>query len=201
MHTRMASQFVLVNRYHIRESWIPAYYMDISLAGILRTTSRSESANSFFNYFIHHKLSFVEFWVRFETALEWQRQEELKADNKSIHSTPTLMTSWPMEKQGSMLYTHEVLLSFHKEVVAARDHCWVQNIAMSEEMKTVTIGDGRKKDRLVHFNASMMAMCSCKLFESRGISCRHIILALRGEKQMELPDCYFMKRWEKRCKR
>jgi hypothetical protein len=105
MHTRMASQFVLVNRYHIRESWIPAYYMDISLAGILRTTSRSESANSFFNYFIHHKLSFVEFWVRFETALEWQRQEELKADNKSIHSTPTLMTSWPMEKQGSMLHT------------------------------------------------------------------------------------------------
>jgi hypothetical protein len=36
------------NRYHIRESWIPAYYMDVSLAGILRTTSRSESANSFF---------------------------------------------------------------------------------------------------------------------------------------------------------
>jgi hypothetical protein len=40
----------------------------------------------------------------------------------------------------------------------------------------------------------MMATCSCKLFESRGIPCRHIILALRGEKQMELPDCYFMKR-------
>ena len=36
------------NRYHIRESWIPAYYMDVPLAGILRTTSRSESANSFF---------------------------------------------------------------------------------------------------------------------------------------------------------
>jgi hypothetical protein len=34
-------------RFLIRESWIPVYYMDIPLAGVLRTTSRSESANSF----------------------------------------------------------------------------------------------------------------------------------------------------------
>jgi len=34
-------------KFEIRESWIPAYFMDIPLAGILRTTSRSESANSF----------------------------------------------------------------------------------------------------------------------------------------------------------
>ena len=35
-------------RFLIRESWIPAYFMDIPLAGLLRTTSRLESANSFF---------------------------------------------------------------------------------------------------------------------------------------------------------
>ncbi|XP_048561012.1 protein FAR1-RELATED SEQUENCE 5-like [Triticum urartu] len=51
----------LVKRFSIRESWIPAYFMDIPLAGILRTTSRSESANSFFNRFIHRKLALVEF--------------------------------------------------------------------------------------------------------------------------------------------
>jgi len=187
------------NRYRIREEWIPAYYMDVPLAGVLRTTSRSESANGFFSHFIHRKLSFVEFWLRFETALEWQRQEELKADNKSIHSAPQLKTSWPMEKQGSVLYTHEVFLSFQKEVVAARDHCWVQNITLSDEMKIVTIGDGRKKDRDIH--VSMMPTCSCKLFLSRGIPCRHIILVLRGEKQVELPVDYYLQRWEKRCKR
>ncbi|XP_025791252.1 protein FAR-RED IMPAIRED RESPONSE 1-like [Panicum hallii] len=30
----------LSNRYQIRESWIPAFFMEISLAGVLRTTSR-----------------------------------------------------------------------------------------------------------------------------------------------------------------
>jgi hypothetical protein len=72
--------------------------MDIPLTGVLRTTSRSESATSFVNRFIHRKLSFIEFWLRFDTALECQRQEELKANNKSIHTTPKLMALWAMEK-------------------------------------------------------------------------------------------------------
>jgi hypothetical protein len=41
------------NRFTIRKSWILVYFLDIPLAGMLRTTSRSESANSFFNRFIH----------------------------------------------------------------------------------------------------------------------------------------------------
>jgi hypothetical protein len=63
----------MANRFEIRKSWIPAYFMDIPLAGVLRTTSRSESSNSFFNRFIHRKLSFVEFWLRYDTTLECQR--------------------------------------------------------------------------------------------------------------------------------
>jgi hypothetical protein len=37
----------LNGRYHIHKSWISAYFSNIWLAGILQTTSRSESANSF----------------------------------------------------------------------------------------------------------------------------------------------------------
>jgi hypothetical protein len=46
-----------------------------------------------------------------------------------------------------------------------------------------------------------MARCSCKLFESHGVPCRHIIQVLRAEKLIELPDHYIMIRWQKRCKR
>jgi hypothetical protein len=88
----------LANRFEIHKSWIPAFFMDVPLAGVLRTTSRSESSNSFFNRFIHHKLYFVEFWLRFDTALECQRQEELKADYISEHGTPLLSTPWSVEK-------------------------------------------------------------------------------------------------------
>jgi hypothetical protein len=102
----------LANRYHIRESWIPTFFMDISLAGVLRTTSRLESSNSFFNRFIHQKICFVEFWLRLDTALECQRHEELNADNISLHSTPILSTPWAVEKQTSLLYTKKVFNIF-----------------------------------------------------------------------------------------
>ena len=126
-------------RFTICESWIPVYFLDIPLAGMLRTTSRSESANSFFNRFIHRKLTLVEFWLRFGTALECQRQEELKADNASLHTIPKLMTPWAMEKKCSVIYTHEVFMNFQEQIVAARDHCIVQGISESEDMKCFTI--------------------------------------------------------------
>jgi hypothetical protein len=59
----------MANRFDIRKSWILTYFMDVPLVGVLKTTSRFESSNSFFNRFIHHKLSFVEFWLRFDTAM------------------------------------------------------------------------------------------------------------------------------------
>jgi hypothetical protein len=79
-------------KFDMRHSWIPAYLMNVPLAGILRITSRTESANSFFNRFIHRKLTFVEFWLKFDATLECQREEELKADNASLHSDPKLLT-------------------------------------------------------------------------------------------------------------
>ncbi|KAK1406358.1 hypothetical protein QVD17_41652 [Tagetes erecta] len=38
----------LANIYDMRESWIPAYYRDELMSGLMRTTSRSESENHFF---------------------------------------------------------------------------------------------------------------------------------------------------------
>jgi len=175
--------------------------MGISLTGIVRTTSRPESAN-FFNHFIHQKLTFVEFWLRFDTALECHREEEFKADNASFHTTPKLMTPWAMEKQCSLIYTHEVFSKFQGQLVAARDYCIIQWILECEDMKNVAISSLIGKERVVQMNKSnMFGTCSCKLYESYGIMCRHIIQVLPVEKQNEIPLIYIMKRWEKRCKR
>jgi hypothetical protein len=190
------------NRFDIRASWIPVYFLDIPLAAMLRTTSRSESANSFFSRFIHRKLTFIEFWLRFETALECQRQQELIADNKSLHNTPKLKTPWAIEKQCSVIYTHEIFLEIQEQIVVARDHCVIQGISECEDTKYFTISSHSGKVRVVQMNKSnMFGTCSCKLYESYGIPCRHIIQVLRAEKQNELPSIYIMKRWEKNCKR
>lgn len=103
-------------RYLIYASWVPTYFMNIPLVGVLRTTSRSESTNSFFNRFIHRKLSFVEFWLRFDTDLGCRCQVDLKADNGYLRTSPKLKTPWAMEKRCSMIYTHVVFKNFNPKL-------------------------------------------------------------------------------------
>jgi hypothetical protein len=69
-------------------------------------------------------------------------------------------------------------------------------------MKIVTITTHSGKEIVVNLDKSnMFDKCSCKLYESYGIPCRHIIQALRAKKENEIPLIYIMKRGEKRCKR
>jgi len=112
------------------------------------------------------------------------------------------MTPWAMEKQCSAIYTHEIFSKFQEQLIVARDHCIIQGISESEDMKFVTISSLSGRERVVQMNKSnMFGTCSCKLYESYGISCRHIIQVLGGEKHNEIPSIYIMKRWEKKCKR
>ena len=186
-------------RYELRESWIPAYFRGVFLGETLRTTSRSASANSFFNHFIGYKHALVEFWIRIGTALEEQRQNELKADHECLNSMPPLITSWEIEKHASLVFTHEVFKYFQKEVRAARDHCLIESISQEGDVRTTIIsGDRSFKSREVQFNtASMSGHCSCMLFQTRGIPCRHIIVVLRGAKMNELPSHFILDRWKK----
>ncbi|XP_074293412.1 protein FAR-RED IMPAIRED RESPONSE 1-like [Silene latifolia] len=47
-----------------RAYWIPAYFRDLFMGGLMRTTSRSESENSFFGNFMNPHLTLVEFLMR-----------------------------------------------------------------------------------------------------------------------------------------
>ncbi|XP_021750862.1 protein FAR-RED IMPAIRED RESPONSE 1-like [Chenopodium quinoa] len=62
--------------YKIRDKWIPAYFKDVFLGGIMRTTSRSESENNFFCSFINPHVSLVEFYLRYEAAIDAQRHTQ-----------------------------------------------------------------------------------------------------------------------------
>uniref|UniRef100_A0A453S385 Protein FAR1-RELATED SEQUENCE n=1 Tax=Aegilops tauschii subsp. strangulata TaxID=200361 RepID=A0A453S385_AEGTS len=75
-------------------------------------------------------------------------------------------------------------------------------MAHEGEVKTVTIRDGYKKLRVVTYNTTtMVGSCTCKLFETHGIPCRHLIHVLRTAQVKELPEHYVLKRFRKECKK
>ncbi|GJS64696.1 FAR1-related sequence 5-like protein [Tanacetum coccineum] len=63
----------LQDMFDIRESWIPAFLRDELMAGLMRTTSRSESENNFFGKWTSPHLTLVEFLSHYDTAIVYQR--------------------------------------------------------------------------------------------------------------------------------
>ncbi|XP_074313982.1 uncharacterized protein LOC141649186 [Silene latifolia] len=66
---RMQSNRWLKYVFAIRQKWIPAYFRDLPLGCLLRTTHRSESSNSYFKRFESHFGTLVEFWMRYNSAV------------------------------------------------------------------------------------------------------------------------------------
>lgn len=100
----------LAHVFDIRSMWIPAYFKDIFLAGILRTTSRSENENSFYGNFLNPNVSLVEFCMGYESSIEAQRHKELLVDNNSLHSIPKLIVDRAFERYQRDIYTSEKVM-------------------------------------------------------------------------------------------
>ncbi|XP_074320871.1 protein FAR-RED IMPAIRED RESPONSE 1-like [Silene latifolia] len=148
-----------------RALWIPAYIRDTYLGGILRTTSRSESENNFFGNFTNPHVTLIEFWMRFQTAMDAQRWKYSKvmADDKNCY--PKLTTPLFLEKKASEFYTIVIFYIFQVEVQAA---CYTCGHLPSPnttgfENDHISIID-REKD---------------KMFERIGILCRHVLWVLK----------------------
>jgi zinc finger SWIM domain-containing protein 3 len=119
-----------------------------------------------------------------------------------MHTNPKLFTLWELERHGGSVFTHEVFRKFQEELLAAREHCDVQNRTEMEDRTIVKVVDNSNRIReVICFTTEQVHKCSYMLFESIGIPCRHIIRVLRCARIRELPMCYITNRWTKNCKR
>ncbi|XP_074297292.1 protein FAR-RED IMPAIRED RESPONSE 1-like [Silene latifolia] len=97
--------------YAIRGQWVMAHCRDLRMASIMRTTQRPESENSFFKRFEHKSGTLVEFWMRFESAMDQQRHIQKQLDNMDKHSSATASTNLALEIHAAKVYTYS---AFHK---------------------------------------------------------------------------------------
>ncbi|XP_074299569.1 protein FAR-RED IMPAIRED RESPONSE 1-like [Silene latifolia] len=128
--------------------WIPAYHRDLALGCILRTTQRSESTNSFFKRYENHFGTLVEFWMRFQTAMDQQRYTRRCDDYNNDHSFPELKTKLPIEKHDAIIYTHAKFKVFQEEVMAA-DSCGVDDFEKEEHVRIIHVIDLCERQHIV----------------------------------------------------
>lgn len=118
----------LRDMFALRYNWIPAYYRDEPMSGLMRTTSWSESENHFFGQLTSTTLTLVEFVSHFETAMDVQRYTHRTNQHKTRYTTPDLFTDYVLEKQACEIYTRAIFYDIQDEICASITDCMSMSV-------------------------------------------------------------------------
>ncbi|XP_074299774.1 protein FAR1-RELATED SEQUENCE 9-like [Silene latifolia] len=177
---------------------LEAYFHDIPMGFLLRTTQRSESQNNFFKRFENAHGTLVEFWMRFQSAIDVQRHTQKQLDRDDDCTLPKLSTSLKLEAHASKLYTHSAFAYFQLEATASIFSLSVGGFTPpANGIEVIGIADSRtqKTYRVVYNSITNDAECSCNLFNRKVIIWRHIIWVYSGTQVHTLPNKYILMRW------
>ncbi|KAK9671025.1 hypothetical protein RND81_12G001600 [Saponaria officinalis] len=144
----------LSTMFDIKEYWIPAYFRYMSMGNIMITTQRSESENSFFKKFENHYGTLVEFWLRYESAMDQQRHTHKRLEMESNNSVPKTVTPLSLESHALTVYIHEVFYEIQEEIKLSMCGCGIVGYNKSTSLEMTAIEDSeRKKTFVVQYNA------------------------------------------------
>ncbi|GJR20035.1 FAR1 DNA binding domain, zinc finger, SWIM-type, MULE transposase domain containing protein [Tanacetum coccineum] len=210
----------LGDMFDLRESWIPAYLTNVHMAGLMRTTSRSESENHFFGKWTSPHLTLIEFLSHYDTAIDYQRYIERKNDHDSRYKKPAFKTDLPMEKEACKLYTRTLFFDVQDEMFASYKYCIALSVVQTENTETYSVRDtqyhifkgsdqfpfyqnsiaGVLKNVVEFCKSEMKLHYSYNRYETYGLLCCHAFYVLRMNNVKEFPKSYLHKRWLKNVK-
>ncbi|XP_042019027.1 protein FAR1-RELATED SEQUENCE 5-like [Salvia splendens] len=184
--------------YAYRQFWIPAYFRDFPMGSMIRTTSLSESENSFYKNFLKPRANIAEFYLNFNHAIEFQRNSRTTLDYHDATAIPILATTLPFEKHASTLYTDSIFKKIQEEIVKGNDRCRVLGFSSRETVDTYKLGDSKRNAYVVrHEKTDDTYSCECKLFGRHGYLCSHIFFLFRNNEVKKIHDKYYESRWMK----
>ncbi|KAG2672850.1 hypothetical protein I3760_13G060700 [Carya illinoinensis] len=193
--------------YEERSSWVPAYLKSVFWAG-MSTTQRSESMNAFFDGYVHSGTTLKEFVDQFDNALRKKVEVETIADFNSTNQTIPCLSHFNIEKQFQNLYTNAKFKEVQGELLGLMCcNCWLVSthgcILKYDVLDEISIDDHIKPVQYsVYYNEEEVAVkCTCALFETRGILCRHALRVCQLKRINVLLDVYVLDRWRKGIKR
>lgn len=127
----------------MREMWIPAFFRDTPLSGLMRTTSRSESANSAFKKTAHWGNTLVKFFRSFEAAMDKQRHNQLLLDHFSQNSKIKSKVSVDILHHAAEIYTNELLKKVQREIEDSIFSCFQHSIESDNSFDRIVVMERR----------------------------------------------------------
>ncbi|XP_056697537.1 protein FAR1-RELATED SEQUENCE 5-like [Spinacia oleracea] len=200
---KLEGEIWLAGLYHGREMWVPAFMNGMFWAG-MKSTQRSESINRFFDGFVDKHTRLFEFAPFYIKAVESRTNDEQQADAADQRAVRPWATQFSVERAFRKVYTDAKFLEVQEQcnrvlyltslettMVSAEvahhkleDRVWVLCKETRKEFSTKY-----RRNYIVQINLeTKLAECECKLFESDGILCRHIIKVYDMHDIQDVPD-------------
>ncbi|XP_035840166.1 protein FAR1-RELATED SEQUENCE 5-like [Helianthus annuus] len=193
----------LKDMYSIRDQWVPAYFRDIPMCCLMKTTSRCESSNSSFKVNSSSANTLVQFMLCYETRIDNQRYRQRVAEFKTSSSVFMDSTGLAIEKHAFELYTHAISTEVRKEIYKGKLFCYIVNTEDCDEGCVYYVNQLDKRNNATNTFTVILELsnqsvsCSCNNFIRIGYLCRHIFCVYRVNNIERIPAQYVVKRWSR----
>ncbi|XP_020271831.1 protein FAR1-RELATED SEQUENCE 5-like [Asparagus officinalis] len=166
----------------------------------MRSSQRSKSINAFFYGYVNSQTQLHEFVTQYEKAVTHRRLSEAHEDFKSLNTKPVMLLGHPIEVQAGEMYTRNMFDVFHTEFkgFGTKFYEELRKDGDIVEYKVCKFTDRGKWEVVTYEQSSQMQFCcTCALFETNGVVCRHILslMIARCEEKINL-----LKSWALRAK-
>ncbi|CAN6541600.1 unnamed protein product [Malus baccata var. baccata] len=187
--------------YSLREKWCPAFSLDTYTANI-RSPHRGESITGTFHQVSTKTMDLIGLVHHYEKKTRVLRTAELEEDFRCKNGTPHLRVNSGIFKHASAEYTVKMYSYFENELMSIFAVRMIEVGNDGNQYIYEAIEEGNQRAYMIDYNSTTaMVSCSCKLFESMGILCRHSLKVLDLKNFTCLPPQYIMKRWTKGAKK
>jgi hypothetical protein len=184
--------------YEVRLQWAPVYVKDSFWAG-MSVTDRGDSVTDYFDGWLTSATSLKVFVEQYEEVVKSKMEKETYEDIRSSQMRPPMMTGLPVEEQAAKLYTTEIFQKFLNEI-GHSFHCSYTELDRNDSVVTYIVSENVNETNKVDYkvaydNVEDDVWCLCRLFQSKGILCRHALGVLRVELVLMVPPKYIIHRW------
>ncbi|XP_076895832.1 protein FAR1-RELATED SEQUENCE 5-like [Bidens hawaiensis] len=182
--------------YAIRHQWVLAYFRELSMCCLMKTTSRCESYNSQFKVYSSEGNTLVQFMLCFEQALNAQRFVQRQLQYDTTTTSPPMLTRLPFELHASQVYTETIFKDVQEEIYEGLYRCSHELVEFVNETRTHFVKHTDKDKILVgEFKVTNNIeensfKCSCMLFTRISYLCKHVFCVLKTDLIEKIPDRY-----------
>ena len=198
----LQNQEWLNNLYKHREKWCPALSVDFFSAK-MKSYQRKEITNSIFHQIMRTPMQLIQVIQFYEKKVAQMHQDEANEDFRCKNGAPAKVTRYGgILSHAASVYTLSLFRVFEEELNSCLGlSCVETNHHGNNSIYSLTeLANGQV--HIVEFDRSeLIIYCSCKLFETLGLLCCHVLRVFLVNNVNMIPDKYISNRWTKDAKK